>query len=271
MTVLPTAGAELHYELRGHGAPLVLVPGAKGDAETYQDLARELSAEYSVLTYDRRGFSRSTLDGPQDYDHRLATDADDLRALIVHLGDQPATVFGNSSGAIVALRLLTDHPDLVRTVVAHEPPTINLLPDAATWAAFFDSVYDTYRASGVPTAMRTFTTTVFSDADRRAMHRQMMRHTHDQYREANATYWMEHELRQYPRADLDLDTLATHPGKLVLAAGRESRGHLTYRTTETLAHQLETELVELPGGHIGCVTRAAEFAPELLATLARRP
>jgi hypothetical protein len=57
----------------------------------------------------------------------------------------------------------------------------------------------------------------------------------------------------------------------VLAAGRESRGHLTYRTTDALADKLGTEVVELPGGHIGCVTQAAEFATELLGALANRP
>jgi pimeloyl-ACP methyl ester carboxylesterase len=270
MSVLETPGARLYYELRGAGPTVVLVPGAKGEADTYQPLAQELSRQYRVVTYDRRGFSRSTLDGPQD-DHRLAADTDDLRSLIAHVADQPATVFGNSSGAIVALELLTLHPELVRTAVAHEPPTVKLLPDAAAWLDLFDSVYETYRASGIPTAMRTFATGAFSDADRRAMHRQTMQHTNDRYRDANTTYWMEHELRQYPRVDLDLDALATRTDQLVLAAGRESRGYPTHRTSEALANKLGMDLVELPGGHIGCVSQPTEFAHELLDALADAP
>jgi pimeloyl-ACP methyl ester carboxylesterase len=271
MSVLEVNGAQLYYEVRGAGPNLVLVPGAKGEADTYQKLAQELARRHRVVTYDRRGFSRSTLDGTQDYDHRLAADTDDLRSLIAHLGDQPATVFGNSSGAIVALELLTHHPELVGVVIAHEPPTVNLLPDAATWRDFFDNVYDTYRTSGIPTAMRAFATGAFSDADRRGMHRQAMQHTNDRYREDNTVYWMEHELRQYPRVDVDLDALATHTGKLMLAAGHDSRGYLTYRTTEALAHKLGLDVVELPGGHIGCVTQPAEFATELLDALAKKP
>ena len=267
MTILEVPGARLYYESRGAGPLLALVPGAKGEADIYRRLAEELSKRCRVLTYDRRGFSRSSLDGPQDYDRRLATDADDLRALITHLSDEPATVFGNSSGAIVALDLLTHHPEAARTAVAHEPPTVNLLPDAATWRDFFDGVYDTYRTSGIPPAMHAFASGAFADADRRAMHRQMMRETDDRYRTANAAYWMEHELRQYPRVDLDLDTLAAHTGRLVLAAGQESRGHLTYRTTEALARGLSTDIVELPGGHVGCVTRPVEFAAGLLAAI----
>ncbi len=220
-----------------------------------------------MVTYDRRGFSRSHLDGPQDDDQRLACDTDDLRALLTHLGDQPATVFGNSSGAIVALELLSHSPELVRTAVAHEPPAVSLLPDAAAWQAFFDGVYDTYRTSGIPAAMRQFAT-AFSDADRRALHRQAMRPDNSPYREANAIYWMDHELRQYPRVDLDIDALAAHADRLVLAGGRKSRGGLAYRTSEALAAKLGFEILELPGGHFGCVTEPAAFASELLAALA---
>jgi acetyltransferase/esterase len=267
MSVLEVPGAQLYYELRGAGPLLVLVPGAKGEAGTYQHLAEALSGRYRVVTYDRRGFSRSQPDGPQDDDQRLACDTDDLRSLIMQLTDRPATVFGNSSGAIVALELLSHYPELVRTVVAHEPPAVNLLPDAAAWRDFFDAVYATYRSSGIPAAMRQFAT-AFSDADRRALHRQAMRPDNSPYREANATYWMEHELRQYPRVDLDIDALAAHADRLVLAGGRESRGGLAYRTSQALASKLGLDLLELPGGHFGCVTQPAEFASELMAALA---
>jgi acetyltransferase/esterase len=271
MSVLEVPGARLYYELHGTGPLLVLVPGAKGEADTYQPLVHQLSSRYRVLTYDRRGFSRSSLHGPQDYERRLDTDTDDLRALIADLSEQPVTVFGNSSGAIVALHLLAGHPDLVTTVVAHEPPTVNLLPDAAAWRDFFDNVYDTYRASGIPAAMQMFATGAFSDADRRAMHRQTMQHTNDQFRQVNTVYWLEHELRQYPRTDVDLAALAAYAGKLVLAAGGESRGQLTYRCTQALAEKLGTGVVELPGGHIGCVTQPAEFATALRDALGRPP
>src|SRR5260370_9150269 len=131
----------------------MLIPGAAGVGEVFRPLAHALSAQCQVVTYDRRGFPRSSLDGPQDYDYRLSTDADDVRRLIEHLTDQPATVFGNSSGAIVALEVLTQYPERVQTVVAHEPPVVLLLPDAAKWLAFFDGIYDTYRKDGVPKAM----------------------------------------------------------------------------------------------------------------------
>src|SRR5262249_56215811 len=87
---------------------------------------------YTVATYDRRGFSRSQLVGQQDYDHRLETDADDVRSLIEHLTDEPAIVFGASTGALIALQVLAWSSSVVRMVVTLDPPVVRLLPPAHT-------------------------------------------------------------------------------------------------------------------------------------------
>src|SRR4051812_11714694 len=110
MTFLDVPGARLHYETDGTGPLIVMVPGASGAADPFRAVAGHLAARHTVALYDRRGFSRSRLDGPQDHDRRLQTDADDVRRLIEHLGVEPATVFGASSGAVVALEVLARHP-----------------------------------------------------------------------------------------------------------------------------------------------------------------
>src|SRR3546814_10935807 len=65
----------------------------------------------------------------------------------------------------------------------------------------------------------------------------------------NATYWFEHELRQYPAVDLDLDALKVHADRIVLMAGRESRGYPAHEVSVELANKLVRELIALPGGH----------------------
>src|SRR5215467_4781854 len=100
MSTLKVPGAQLSYEVSGSGPLLILIPGASGTGESFRPLAPHLISQYQVVTYDRRGFSRSSLDGPQAYSHRLATDADDVRCLIESLSGQPAIIFGNSSGAL---------------------------------------------------------------------------------------------------------------------------------------------------------------------------
>jgi pimeloyl-ACP methyl ester carboxylesterase len=250
MSTLKVPGAQLSYEVNGAGPCLILIPGAAGTGEVFRPLAQHLSAQYQVVTYDRRGFSRSSLDGPQDYEHRLATDADDVRLLLEHLTDQPATVFGNSSGAILVLEVISHYPEQVQTVVAHEPPAVLLLPDAARWLAFFDGVYETYRKEGVPKAMHQFASGAFGSGDHQLMHHAMREHTNE-YTLPNARYWMEHELRQYPRVELNLAVLAAHAERIVLAGGHDTQDQLPYQPNKMLARLLGREIVNLPGGHLG--------------------
>ena len=268
MSILDVPGARLHYEVHGSGPPLLMVPGASGEAGSFSKVTAHLAEHYAVVTYDRRGFSRSQLDGPQDHDRRLETDADDVRRLLEHLGEKPATVFGNSSGGIVALEVLVHHPSAVRTLVSFEPPAVRLLPDGQQWLDFFSRLYDRYRQSGIEPALNRFREHAFTASDRQAMaHATDPRNS--RYVRANATYWFEHELRQYPAADLDLNALNARADQIVPAAGRESRGQPAHEASVDLATKLCRDLVELPGGHIGFVTHPAQFARELVQALDR--
>jgi pimeloyl-ACP methyl ester carboxylesterase len=268
-STLEVPGAHLYYETHGTGPVMLMVPGATGSAYSFQRVTEPLAAHYTVVTYDRRGFSRSELDGPQDYGRRLETDADDARRLIEHVSDEPAIVLGSSSGALVALELLTRHPSVVRTLVPHEPPAVTLLPDGQKWVDFFFEVYDLYRRSGVEPALVRFREHAFAASDRAAMvGPKDIDPSLGKYMRANAAYWFEHELRQYPALDLDLDALKAHADRIVPVAGRESRGYPTYRVTAELARKLGRDFIELPGGHIGFVTLPGDFARELLRALA---
>ena len=266
MSTFNVPGAQLFYEVNGSGPLLILIPGASGTGESFRPLAPHLISQYQVVTYDRRGFSRSHHDGPQDDDHRLATDADDVRRLIEHLTDQPAIVFGSSSGAIVALEVLTQHPERVRTLVAHEPPAVFLLPDAASWLAFFDGVYETYREDGIPKAMHQFASRILGSVDLQVLE-QVRREHANEYTMSNTRYWMEYELRQYPRVQLDLVALAAHTEQIVLGGGQDSQGQLPYQPNRALAEQLDLNVVDFPGGHLGFLSHPAEFAKALMDAL----
>ena len=96
MSGLEVPGARLYYEATGAGPLFVLIPGAPGSADSYRMIAGPLAEHYTVVAYDRRGFSHSALDGPQDYDHRVETDADDVRRLIEHLSGEPPSCSGTA-------------------------------------------------------------------------------------------------------------------------------------------------------------------------------
>lgn len=61
---LQAPGASLYYEVRGAGPVLLLIAGGNGDTGPYQPVADHLASRRTVVSYDRRGFSRSPLAEP---------------------------------------------------------------------------------------------------------------------------------------------------------------------------------------------------------------
>jgi acetyltransferase/esterase len=267
---LARPGARLYLEVRGSGPALLLIPGGSGEATGYARLAAQLADRYTVLSYDRRGFSRSPLDGPVSDGRRLAEDVDDALALLDQATDGPAAVFGSSSGAIVALDLLVRDRQRFTRVVAHEPPLVCLLPDGAQHVAFFQGVYDTYRRDGVDAALTEFNTGLgLGELPRPPAGVQLPPYVVEMLARLarNQAFWLEHELRQYTRVMPDLAALRAASPRLVLAGGVESRGQVPYRPNTVLSERLGVPLAEFPGGHVGYLTNPEEFAARLVEVL----
>ena len=124
MTTAKLNGVEMYYETVGTGPRLVLTHGSWTDGSGWAPVAAALAGRYEVVTWDRRGHSRSGFGaGPGS----RAEDAADLAALIEHLGGGPVHLAGNSYGAIVTLTLVTTRPELIASATVHEPPAVALL------------------------------------------------------------------------------------------------------------------------------------------------
>lgn len=120
-------GAELYHEIRGSGPCLLLIHGTGADSGCYDALAERLADEFTIVTYDRRGWSRSPR--PAGWERTsIGEQADDAAWLVRAAGIAPVTVFGSSSGALIALDLALRHGDVARAAVVHEPVTFTLLP-----------------------------------------------------------------------------------------------------------------------------------------------
>ena len=110
-----------YCELSGGGPIVVLIPSGEGDCGSFERVAASLSGEFTVLTFDMPGFSRSS-DPPNFADYSLSRAVSEVAGLVRSLGLGPATFYGCSSGGVIALCLTADHSDLVRNVVVHEVP-----------------------------------------------------------------------------------------------------------------------------------------------------
>jgi pimeloyl-ACP methyl ester carboxylesterase len=105
-------GIELHVEQRGEGPPIVLAPYWNGHPDVYAALFSDLERDHRVVLWDARGTGESTRAGPYD----MATDCDDLEAILEHVGG-PATVLGVGNSANVAVHVAARRADLVGAVV----------------------------------------------------------------------------------------------------------------------------------------------------------
>lgn len=267
MPELTVPGAVLHYEQFGEGKPLLLfIPGADGRGSVFHPTAEILSTFFTVICWDRRGYSKSVLVGSQEFSQRLQTDADDAAKLIDRLSpDGKAVVYGTSSGAIVALKLLASHPSCLHKLIAHEPPAFSILPAEFKSQAtdLINRIYEVYRAQGTEAAMVEFTSRLSSSAEVETMRRCMDGRRGHEIR-ANSLFWFEFELRQYTTAPLDLKSIDVSGSKLTLVAGVESGDGPGVGPAKALAGLLGKDVIRISGGHVGYMLDPRIFVNDIM-------
>lgn len=118
MGYAPSDGCRLYYEEAGEGVPILLIHPAGSTASTWGAAADELARIGRVISYDRRGYTRSGGEPVRS----MSTHTADAAALLEHLPVPPAVVVGTSAGAAIAVDLAVRRPDLVCVVIAHEFP-----------------------------------------------------------------------------------------------------------------------------------------------------
>ncbi|GAA2145698.1 alpha/beta fold hydrolase [Actinomadura napierensis] len=269
---LDVPGASLHYEVRGSGPVLLLICGGIYDAAGYAGLAALLADRYTVVTYDRRGNSRSPLAGPPELQD-VAVHADDASRLLAEVAGAPAFVFGNSSGAQIALELAVRHPDQVRAVVAHEPPLLGLLPDADHWESVISDVEQAYRDGGAGPAMGVFGAAMgMSGGDDSADAAEPAEPPSPEMLEMfarfekNTGFFIGYEVPAFGRHALDLEELRAAPVEIVVAVGEKSAGEPPHRAGLALAERLGRPAETYPGDHGGFGAEAPAFAANLSRT-----
>jgi acetyltransferase/esterase len=269
---LTVPGASLYYEVRGSGPVLLLIPTGNGDGGPYTAFAEAMSHRHTVITYDKRAYSRSRLEGPTS--DPVASDVDDAHRLLDHFADAPAHAFGSSSGGIVALELLTKHPEQLSTSIVHEPPLASVLEDSEDWLGFFTTLYESYQQHGPKAAMAIFRARMGMSGttqppDEAQLPPDELADMLDRIRR-NHTLWFELEVPNYPGVVPDIATLKGISDKLILAGGDISRGDFPYQPNRVLSQQLGVEITHFPGGHVGFVTHPYEFADAMVDLLATR-
>jgi pimeloyl-ACP methyl ester carboxylesterase len=267
MGLIDANGTTLYYERRGGGPAVVLVSGATGDAGHWTDVAETLASEHTVVSYDRRGNSRS----PRPPGWTVTTmdeQADDAAALIKQLDVDRPIVVGTSAAAGIVANLALRHPATVRGVIFHEPPFPSGVTDIDAVRARRRAVIENGLAQAGPRgAVEAFLRSVAGDQVYDSMGPALRNRLL-----ANADVLVQVEIGPFVAYEPTPDEWAAlRPGRAV-AAGADSRrpdapGYWRYELAQALAERLATDLVELPGGHMGYLDDPQAFAEGLRPVL----
>ena len=196
-----------------------------------------------------------------------------MHAVIEALGVGPVEMFASSGGAVTALALVAAYPNDVTTLVAHEPPLIPVLPDAAAAERARAGVRDAYEAKGSGAGMAAFIAMTswrgeFTD-DYFAQPapdpaRFGMPTDDDGSRDDPLLSDRSWAITSYRP---DLDALTAAPTRIVIAVGEESEGTFTGRTTVATAELLGQQATVFPSHHGGFLGGESGYAgqPEAFA------
>ncbi|MGY1754383.1 alpha/beta fold hydrolase [Blastococcus sp. SYSU D01042] len=272
---LPVPGAVLAYDVRGPlptadgQAPLLMI-GQPMEAAGFATFA-ELFPDRTVVTYDPRGLGRSArTDGRSTNDPEQQ--ADDLHRLVGALGAGPVDVLTSSGGAVTALAWVAARPGDVRTLVAHEPPLVAVLPDAEQVFAAERAVQRAYAERGWGAGMAGFLALTSrqgeftDDFELPAPETSGLPAEDDGNRTDPLLSGASNAVTAYRP---DVAALQAAPTRVVIAAGTESRGTLTWRTAAATAELLGQELTVFPSHHGGFMGGEHGYAGQPEAFAAR--
>jgi pimeloyl-ACP methyl ester carboxylesterase len=219
MPVANVNGVRLAYEDEGSGPPLVLVHGSWTNRHGFDLVAPGLSERFRVVRHDRRGHSES-----EAAEGTLQDDAADIAALAEALDLGPFHVACSSRGGVIGLKLAAAQPDVVSSIVCHEPPLTAIVPkDAPQWPqieaqlANETRVVEMIDAGDHEGAARFFVDEV---AFGRGAWDRMTRFLRGMFVENAATYSGEYRDPDVHR--VDTDALSKYPGRALLTTSDDS-------------------------------------------------
>ena len=255
---LGVPGASLTYDVRPSDStsePVLMLIGSPMGASGFGSLAGHFT-DRTVVTYDPRGVERSEKADPST-ESTPDQHADDIHRLITALDAGPVDLFASSGGAVNALALVARHPDQVRTLVAHEPPAAQVVPDREAALAASRDVHDTYLRDGVGPAMAKFIALVSykgpipADYVNQPAPDPAMFGLPTGDDGSRTDPLLGQNMVSCTHYQPDFDALHEASTRIVIGAGAESDDELAHRAAVAVAERLGTTPVTFPSGHGG--------------------
>jgi pimeloyl-ACP methyl ester carboxylesterase len=257
MPEIPVRDTTIYYEQAGTGPSLLFIHGMCGDAQVWAGQVERLADQFTCVTYDRRGHTRSPIGTAPE---SVAAHAADAAALIEQLGLDSPVVVGSSGGARIGVELARTRPELLAGAVVSEPPIFSLEPEAGQ--AFMDEIAAVVRPAaeggGPAAAVDAFFPLVCP-----GLWSRIDQTTKDRYRANGGMMLAEfrgsaYQLTPKEAADILLPCL--------IIAGTESHAALRAIAARLVRSLPDARFVELDGsGHVTYAERPDEFASAVAA------
>lgn len=251
-------GVKLFCRIMGKGEPLLLIHGMMVDADFFYDCAKSLTDRYMVITYDRRGYSRST----KGIDYSLLRQTQDAAQVLQTFAEGPADVVGCSAGAVIALILALNMSQLVRKTILHEIPLFHLANPTAVERKWFEGIRAYLHQGRIERALREFMIVTEDAPD------QFSESAIQQYWE-NGLLFLENEFEGFITFLPKLDDSGCDRGNhdIFCAVGADSGSTYAVRASKALSVLLNTSCISLPGRHNGARDVPEGFANSIAAFL----
>lgn len=253
----------IYYEVRGEGEPLLMIHGVVVDAGLYEKGAEILSRRCKVITYDRRGNSRSAFREQKERTFSMDEQAEDVKDLLDALGIEETLIFGASAGAAVGQSFLVKYPERVRHLIIYEPAMLSLIMEGNealhAWVDELDQLVSKKRYNR---ALLSFSESIGApDPDGRTKTQEESLREYN-----NLEYALTTELAGTLFYKPDVAAMKALRNKISVAAGEHNPETVYHDTSKALAKQLDKELLFYPGGHNFPFERPREFAVCVLGT-----
>lgn len=251
----------LFYEVRGSGEALLLIHGVVVDSWLYEKAAELLAARYKVITFDRRGSSRSECRAGASCS--MEAQIGDIQALLDYLNIREAIIVGASAGAVIGQYFMQRFPGRVKKLLMYEPPFVSLMPKSAGAADWVKMMKALIAAGKYNTATLKFMQSI-GETDSRAPKKPddvAMREMN------NIQHFLKDEYAVFMDYCPDIEGCRKLSDKITVAVGEKSGKSLYALAAEKFAETTGSRLLHYPGCHNLPADLPVEFAVCVMGTL----
>jgi pimeloyl-ACP methyl ester carboxylesterase len=261
---LQTKDVNLYYERCGKGPTLLMIHGAVADADYFSETVDVLKDYFDVISYDRRGNSRSECRKGASY--HIEDQTNDVIALIEGLGLKDVILLGHSAGGIMAMETIRRIPSKIRYVMFYETPIMAILPQKEELLKWTEHMEEINAEGKHKECAKEFGMSIGELAPR-ARQKSFIEKRRDR---ANFGHFINHEFHDFSFYEPDFKFLKTNAKFFTAISGDRNQTHYFHEAMDLMQSELGIEQVHVPGCHNAPFDVPLDFANGVLGIAVRK-